>query len=198
MGKIDVYENTEESFDGGTGEITRASKFNARKLSSEKEADYVKVYKYTNTVFAFKGIPLTLVPVTIEISKYMSFAESGQIVVLNKIIKDEVCNTLGIKVDRLNKTIKQLADADVLRRTSCRGMYAVNPFICSCGEAVKIRELQAKFDFDADLMSVNKVETSFITGKTVKRAIQEVKRKQLKQIPGQMALLPDGTFGEEM
>ena len=140
------------------------------------EEDCVKVYKYTNTVFAFKGISLSLVPVIIEISKYMTYADAGQTIVLNKNIKNSICASLGIKIDRLNKAVRELADKDVLRRTDCRGMYAVNPFICSCGETIKTKELQAKFDYETDLISLSKVETNLITGKTVKKAIQEVKR----------------------
>ena len=182
MGKIDVYETTEETWNSSTGEITQATKFKARRISSEKEADYIKVYKYTNTVFAFKGISLSLVPAIIEISKYMTFAEVGQLVVLNTVIKKQIASTLGVSENRVKQMIKELADADVLRRTECRGMYAVNPFICSCGEAIKTKELQAKFDYEADLMTVNKVETNLITGKTIKKAMQEVKEKQLEQL----------------
>lgn len=189
-GKIAVYEHIEEEFNADTGEIFRAKNYSSKRIPTEKEADYVKVYKYTNTVFAFKGIPLTLVPVIIEISKYMSFAEQGQTVVLNKIVKEQICNVLDIKIDRMNKCIQQLVKNDVLRKTTCRGMYAVNPFICSCGDAMKIKELQAKFDYDADLMSVSRVEENFITGKFVRKAIQEVRHKQIEQknqIAGQLS-----------
>lgn len=187
MPKVNVYEQLEEEFNSDTGEIISTHHYAARKVSCEKDADYIKVYKYTNTVFAFKGIPLSLVPVIIEISKYMTYAELGQTVVLNKYIKQQICDVVGFKVDRLNKCIQQLVKNDVLRRTDCKGMYAVNPFICSCGDAVKTKELQAKFDYDADLLSIKKTETNLITGKTVRKAITEIKKKS-KQIEGQQSI----------
>lgn len=191
MGKMLTISETNEFWDvDNDGLIVRDGKrvnHSAKQFKTEKEPDYVKVFKYTNTVFAFKGIPLNLVPVIIEISKYMTYASDGQTVILNKAIKEEICGVLGIKENRLNKMIKQLADNDVLRRTSYRGMYAVNPFICSCGEAVKTKELQAKFDYDADLMTVNKIETNLITGKVVNKAIKEIKRHS-KQIEGQQSI----------
>lgn len=167
-----------------TGESRQIS-HHSKKIKKEREEDYVKVFKYTNTLFAFKGIQLSLVPIVIEISKYMTFAEVGQTVQMNKYVKTQICEALGIGVDRLNKAIKQLADNDVLRRTTFRGIYAVNPFICACGEAIKIKELQARFDYEADLMHVSRIESNLITGKDVKRIIHENK---LKQIPGQMRL----------
>lgn len=192
-GKLSVYEHSEEEFNSESGEIYRMKNFSTRKISSDKEADYIKVYKYTNTVFAFKGIPLSLVPVVIEISKYMTYAELGQTVVLNKVVKEQCCKVLNIKIDRMNKCISMLVKNDVLRRSSCRGMYAVNPFICGCGDALKIKELQAKFDFDADLMTTTKIEQNFITGKTVRRAIQEIKHDGQMSVERDFSLtLPSG------
>ena len=193
MAKGITLTETKERFEvDNDGVITGSSKtveLKSVRAKTEKEENYIKVYKYTNTLFAFKGIPLSLVPIVIEISKYMTFAEYGQTVALNKFIKQQICDSLGIGADRLKQAIKQLADNDVLRRTTCRGMYAVNPFICACGDAMKIKELQARFDFDADLMKVSRIENNLITGSIVKRVINEEKRKMLdKNIPGQMSL----------
>ena len=190
---LTLAEENEHFITDENGVITssgRSVKFKSARIKTEKEEEYIKVYKYTNAMFAFKGIPLSLVPIVIEISKYMSFAENGQTVVLNKVIKERICDTLGIGVDRLKKAIKQLADNDVLRRTDCRGMYAVNPFICACGDAMQVKELQAKFDFEADLMKVSRIESNLITGDTVKRVINEVKLQKIDKnsMPGQLAL----------
>lgn len=157
-----------------------------------KEGDYLKVYKYTNTLFAFKGIPLSYVPIIIEISRYMTYADEGQIVVLNKYIKDKIAETLNIKTDRINQSIKELKAFDVLRPTGARGVYAVNPFVVGCGDKVQIEQLRARFDFDANLMVQENVSHNLITGEVIRTITKD---KKLRQIPGQQSLFDDQYLG---
>lgn len=190
MGReMTTYKETLETLNPETGELVAQSKYKSVKLTKEREDDYIKVYKYTNTVFAYKDIPLTLVPAVLEISKYMSYAETGQRVAFNKLMREEICETLGISINRLNQIVKELRSADVLRSTGARGVYAVNPFIVGAGHATKINELRAKFDFDAEEMRVEKSETNLITGKVVLEAVTEMKKNKQKQIPGQMSII---------
>ena len=182
-----------DSFDPQTGEIYSQTKYKSYLVGKDKEDDYIKVYKYTTTVFAFKGISLALVPAVLEISKYMSYAETGQLVCFNKVMREQIASTLGITIKRLDQIVSELKQADILRPAGARGLYAVNPFIVGAGNATKIHELRAKFDYEADLMKVEKKETNFITGKVVNEAIIE-RKKQLpdKQVPGQMSFLEGG------
>ncbi len=175
MGKIDVYSHTEDTFNSDTGEITNSTTHKARKIKSTKEDDYIKVYKYTNTLFAFKDIPLTYVPFVIEIGRYMSYAQDGQIVILNKYVKEQVAAAIGVKLDRVNKVVKDLKKYDVLRPTESRGVYAVNPFVIGCGDSVKIEELRAQFDYNADRLIQTNVSHNMITGKTIETVIEENK-----------------------
>lgn len=197
MSKYNVYEQEVEVFDSETGEILRGQKTLVRRRNpNEDDEDYIRVYKYLNTVFAFKNIPLTLVPVLIEISKYMTYADKGQMVCFYKGMREQICRDLGIKMNTLDKDIRQLKDADVLRMQS-RGVYAINPFCIGCGSTVKINELRVKFDFDADLMCTEVNRTNLITGQTVKQAILEEKKKHSKLLPGQLAYDSNGNIYEE-
>ncbi len=189
--EIHTVKETVDSFDPQTGEIFNNTKFKSYMVGKDKEDDYIKVYKYTTTVFAFKGISLALVPAMLEISKYMSYAETGQLVCFNKVMREQICETLDISVKRLDQIVKELKDADILRPAGARGLYAVNPFIVGAGNSTKIHELRAKFDYEADLLKVEKCETNFITGKTIDEAIVETKKKRSKQIAGQMSFLED-------
>jgi len=197
MGKeITTFKETQERFDPQSGELYSDTKYKSLLQSKEKEDDYIKVYKYTTTVFAFKGISLTLVPAVLEISKYMSYADAGQLVCFNKLMREQICNTLGVSIDRLNQLVRELRKADILRSTKARGVYAVNPFVVGAGPVTKIHELRAHFDFEADLMRTEKKETNFITGKVIQEAIRESAKLKLqdkqdkreKQIPGQLEL----------
>ena len=184
--EILVKQETYAVFEPQTGEIVN-QKFKANRLSKTKEDDYIKVYKYMNTVFAFKNISLALVPAVIEISKYMSYAETGQLVCFNKIMRQQIADTLGISIKRLDQIVKELRNADILRPAGARGLYSVNPFIVGAGDATKIHELRAHFDFEVDQMSVEKEITNYITGKVINEAVIERKISK-KQVPGQMTL----------
>ena len=199
--KYNVYEQETEDFNSSTGEILYGHKtFIRRRNPDEDDEDYIRVYKYLNTVFAFKNIPLALVPVLIEISKYMTYADKGQMVCFYKAMREQICADLGIKINTLDKYIRQLRDADVLRPVQGRGVYAINPFCIGCGSTVKINELRVKFDFDADTMYTEVNRTNLITGKTIRQAIQEQKKKlpKPKVVPGQLAYDPQGNIYEEI
>ena len=194
MNDIDVFRNVEDEFNSGSETNIENIRIIKNRDSKIKEGDYLKVYKYTNTLFAFKGIPLSYVPIIIEIGRYMSYAEDGQIVVLNKYIKDKIAETLNIKMDRINQSIRELKDFDVLRPTGSRGVYAVNPFVIGCGDRLQIEELRAQFDFNANLMEQKNTTRNLITGQVIHSVTRE---RRNKQIPGQQSLFDSQYLGED-
>ena len=76
-----AYKHESQQFNPETGEILYESKYSVTAINNEE--DYIKVYRYLNSVFAFKGINQTYIPCLMEISNYMSFADKGQQVILN-------------------------------------------------------------------------------------------------------------------
>ncbi len=179
-----AYKHETEMFDPVTGEILHDVKYSVTAVNNEE--DYIKVYRYLNTVFAFKGIEKKLIPTLMEICNYMSFADKGQQVILIKSIKEQISEALGIGLPEVNKHITALKKADVLRPMA-RGVYAVNPFIVGRGKWSDIKELRAQFDYNSGLMTTQSIVQDKITGETMAKITQERKKGQ-KQIPGQMTL----------
>lgn len=180
-----TYQHEIQTFNPETGEITYDSKYAITALNNEE--DYIKVYRYLNTVFAFKGIDKKLIPTLMEICNYMSFADKGQEVTLIKHVKEQISKNLGIGIPEIEKHIRMLKKADVLRPIA-RSIYAVNPFIVSRGKWSDIKELRAKFDFNSGLMETQSIIEDRITGETIAKITNEVKNKNSKTIPGQLEL----------
>lgn len=185
-----AYKHETQSFNPETGEITYDSKYSVTAIDNEE--DYIKVYKYLNTIFAFKGINSALIPTLMEICNYMSFADKGQEVILNKHIKEQMSISLGIGIPQIERNITMLKKADILRPVA-RSVYAVNPFIVGRGKWSDIKELRAQFDYNSGLITTQSIVTDRITGETMAKITQEVKKGQKKaqQIPGQMSLFGD-------
>lgn len=180
-----TYETLSEEFNSMTGEIKHQS--SVRTAKTDNEEDYIKVYKYLNTVFAFKNIKLSLVPALMEISSYMTFADKGQTVVMHKGMKEEICKTLGIGLPRLDIIIRDLKKADILRPSEYRGVYAINPFVVARGKWSDIKQLRSTFDFDAGLLTTQSIVNDTISGKTIAQIVQE-KKSGKEHIPGQLSL----------
>lgn len=187
-----AYKHESQQFNPETGEILYESKYSVTAINNEE--DYIKVYRYLNSVFAFKGINQTYIPCLMEISNYMSFADKGQQVILNGQIKKQIAATLNISVKRVNDIITGLKKSDVLRSVIDKDtgkpvntMYAVNPFIIGRGKWTDIKELRAQFDYNSGLMTTQSIVQDKITGETMAKITQEVKKGQ-KDIPGQMTL----------
>lgn len=181
-----AYKHETQSFNPETGEITFDSKYSVTAINNED--DYIKVYRYLNTVFAFKGINQSYIPILMEISNYMSYADKGQEVILTKYFKDKIADAVGVSTKRVNDVITGLKKADVLRPVqNSRGVYAVNPFIIGRGKWSDIKELRAQFDYNSGLMTTQSIVTDKIDGTTIAMITEEVK-KDRKQIPGQMSL----------
>lgn len=179
-----AYKHEMEIFNPETGEIVHNTSYSITAVNNEE--DYIKVYRYLNTVFAFKGIEKKLIPTLMEICNYMTFADRGQEVILIKQIKEKISESLGIGIPEIDKHIRALKKADVLRPTA-RSVYAVNPFIVGRGKWSDIKELRAQFDYNSGLMTTQSIITNKITGETMAKITQEVKKNH-KQIPGQMTL----------
>lgn len=147
------------------------------------EPDYVKFYKYVNTLFAFKGIKTSLTPFIIEISNHMTYAKEGQIVNLNKVTKTMIAENMRVSVKRLDQVIAELRKYDILRKIQ-NGVYSMNPYIVARGAWADIRKLQMHYDFMSGEMTTIASVKDTITGQEIRKAITNTKG----QIPGQLSL----------
>lgn len=183
---IKIADTGEELGHEFTAEIRQISNKQA-----SNEPDYIKLYKYVNTLFAFKGIKTSLTPFIIEISNHMTYAKDGQIVNLNRVTKTTIAENLNVTIKRIDQVIAELRKCDILRKIQ-NGVYSVNPYIVARGSWADIRELQMHFDYKTGEMTTIADMTDKITGQEVRKAITN----STKQIKGQLSLFDNEELGD--
>ncbi len=184
MPQTTILEEYIDDFNSNDGVITQKTRRIIRKSRIEPTDEFIKVSKYLNTIFAYKNIPLTLVPISLLIAQEMEFKTNR--IYLLKPLKEDFSHILGISLDRVNKLIKECQKYDIIRPIA-RGIYEVNSYLYSTGSVVETRNLQAHFDFDNDAFMTQAEQKNLITGTVVKKAVMN-KKEKTKQIPGQMTL----------
>lgn len=177
-----ILEEHIADFNSDDGVIRQQTKRIVRKSKIEPTDEFIKVSKYLNTIFAYKNIPLNLVPISLLFAQEMEFKTNR--IFLYKPIKEDFADMLEISLDRANKLIKECEKYNIIKRVA-RGIYEVNSYLYSTGSTVETRELQAHFDFDNNAFITTAEQTNLITGAVVRKAVMN--KKQL-QIPGQMSL----------
>jgi hypothetical protein len=182
MGQTTILDETIDTFDSDTGEITRSTKRRVKKSYTEPTDEFIKVSKYLNTIFAYNNIPLNLVGISLLLAQRMEFKTN--IVYLLKSDKKEMAEMLGISEERVKTLLSDCKKYDILRPTDCRGKFAVNAYLFSTGNAVETRNLQAHFDFDNNIYGVCADHKNLITGETVRKSVTN---KRNSQIEGQMS-----------
>lgn len=183
MGQTTLLDETIDTFNTETGEVTQSIRKTIKKSKIEPTDEFVKVSKYLNVIFAYNNIPLGLVPISLLFAQRMEFKTN--IIYLLKSDKQEMAEMLDISLDRTNKLILQCKKHDIIRATDTRGKYIVNSFLFSTGSIVETRNLQARFDFDSDVYAVRADQKNLITGNVVRKSVIN---KDKNQIKGQMSL----------
>lgn len=111
------------------------------------EPEYIKVY--LDCVLTLKGLQKGLNVVLLELLRGMTYAQSdmygGQVVMVNKFVKEGISHKLGISIKRIEQAITQFVRADLLRRIAT-GVYQVNPNIIGKGDWTQIKKLRVEFD----------------------------------------------------
>ena len=73
MAQTTILEENIDDFNSGDGVINRYTKRTVKKSKIEPTDEFIKVSKYLNTIFAYKNIPLNLVPISLLIAQEMEF-----------------------------------------------------------------------------------------------------------------------------
>lgn len=184
MSQTTILEEHIDDFNSDDGVVIQQTRRIVRKSRIEPTDEFIKVSKYLNTIFAYKNIPLTLVPISLLIAQEMEFKTNK--IYLLKPMKENFSHMLGISLDRVNKLIKECQKYDIIRPIA-RGIYEVNSYLYSTGSVIETRNLQAHFDFNHDTFITQAEQKNLITGSVVKKAVMN-KKSKTKQIPGQMTL----------
>lgn len=148
MKKKRIIKQVETNFvDTTTGEIV-TNEILKEWIIPREELDYVKLY--FNAVLEFNAISSKNTPLLIELIKYMTYADDidrgGQIIYLNKYLKDKICQKLKIKDITFRTNLKKLCDGKILRRIAT-STYQANPLIFGKGDWQSIKNLRADFDW---------------------------------------------------
>lgn len=184
MSQTTILEEHIDDFNSDDGVITQQTRRIIRKSRIEPTDEFIKVSKYLNTIFAYKNIPLTLVPISLLMAQEMEFKTNK--IYLLKPLKEDFAHMLGISLDRVNKLIKECQKYNIIRPIA-RGIYEVNSYLYSTGSVVETRSLQAHFDFTQDIFLTQAEQKNLITGSVVKKAVMN-KKEKTKQVPGQISL----------
>ncbi|MGE4415509.1 MAG: replication/maintenance protein RepL [Bacteroidales bacterium] len=151
-----------------------------RTLSWGDEPPYVKMY--LDSLLYLKDMPKGYNVVLNALLKRMSYAgdADGQVIVVNKAVKERISKELGISVSRIDNVMGDLTKGELLYRID-RGMYRVNPSFFGKGDWQDIARLRLEITFDAN-------------GKTIMGEIEK-KSKKNEVDPNQMTLALTGTDG---
>jgi len=178
MAQTSIIETVKQDiFNADDGVITTSTSRAVKKTKIEPTDEFIKVSKYLSLIFTYNNIPLNLVPICMMIAEEMEFKTN--IVYLLKAKKEKFAEMLEISLDRVNKLIQECEKYNIIRRTS-RGVYEVNSYLFSTGSIIETRALQAHFDLEKDVFIAKGIQTSTVTGETVKKAVFNKKDKQIE------------------
>lgn len=182
MGQTTILDEATDIFCSDTGEVTHSVSHKVMKSAIEPTDEFIKVSKYLNLIYAYNGIPLNMVPISLLFAQRMQYKTN--ILYLLKGDKEEIAAMMSIKINMVDKLIAQAKKYDIIRPTGDRGKYAVNSFLFSTGSIVETRNLQAHFDLDKDTYIVRADQRNKITGDVVRKSVTN----RQKDIPGQMTI----------
>ena len=116
---------------------------------TSKEPDFIKVY--LDRLLTFKGVRKGLNPILLQFLSYMTYADSesaegGQLIIINKYVKETIAKKLNLGIESVNKALTELTKAGIFRRVSS-GTYQANPNLFGRGEWKDIKNIRAVFDF---------------------------------------------------
>lgn len=163
--------NTTETieFNGQTGEVNKH--ITSKTYAVSAEPDYVKLY-FKHMLY-LKDLPKGLNSILMELLKYMTYAEDGNMLYLNSEMKKRIAKDLNTSVGYIDKAITQFVKGDLLFRRGL-GTYEVNSHLFGKGKWEHIQQIQMTVTFDSN-------------GKTI---MSEIKKKDSKQreLENQMSL----------
>lgn len=118
-------------------------------VKGTSEPEYVKLY--LDCVLTLKGLGKGLNPILLEFVKYMSYADigklgGGQTIFVNKCLKEQIAETLGLSLKRIEQAITDFVKSGIFKRLGV-GTYQVNANIFGKGDWKDIKNIRATFDF---------------------------------------------------
>lgn len=164
-----VYQSVEMTeYDANSGEVTHQIANNIIRWG--QEPDYIKLY--LQDIFYLSDVPKQYVSTMMSLLRRMSYAgeELGMCVVLAPVIKDAICNELGIKRrSSLDNILQKLIKGKIIFRVD-RGVYRLNPYLFGRGQWSDIARIRTTVDYTPE------------NGRTFKTVIEEAEKPKLQTL----------------
>lgn len=129
-----------ETIDHNTGEVVRTERVIVAR--NNDNSNFIKLF--LKDLHLLRGLRAGAYQVTLELLYRMNYENE---VIIHSKFREEVARHLGISVDYINHTLKDLVRSNIISKQA-RGLYVMNPFIFGKGSWDKIRELRIKVKYN--------------------------------------------------
>lgn len=136
-----LFSTTREILDTHTGELIRSERVTSKLIV--KEPPHVKIY--LEDIARINGLPPAASKVLNLLVQNMGY---NNMVPMLKPFKQIICNSLDIKMNTLEKVVKQLESASILHRFA-RGLYILDPYLFAKGKWENINNLRLIIEYDS-------------------------------------------------
>jgi hypothetical protein len=120
---------------------------------AKQAAQPVALRPYLNCLLAYKGLPASIAPLLEEFLKYpVSIAgqQGGQLLFLNMALKQQIAESTGKTVKRIEQVITKLVKSGVLVRVT-PATYQLNGEYFGPGPMKNLAELKMEINFKTDV-----------------------------------------------
>ena len=136
-----LFSTTREILNTDTGEIISSETLTTKMIA--KEPPHVKIY--LEDIARINGLPPAASKVLNLLIQNMGY---NNMVPMLKPFKQVVCNSINIKMNTLEKVIKDLEKASILHRFA-RGLYILDPNLFAKGKWENIQKLRLIIEYDS-------------------------------------------------
>jgi len=126
------------------------TEISTRIFIAAQEPDYIKLY--VDTLLTFKELPKQMNALLVELLNLMTFANKnckhgGQLIILSKIVKEGICERLGIADSTFKNNLTKFTKSGILKSIG-QSTFQANPNMFGRGTWSDIKSIRATFDFN--------------------------------------------------
>ena len=129
-----------ETIDHQTGEVLRTE----RVIVARNNDNHNFIKLFLKDLHLLRGLRAGAYQITFELLYRMNYENE---VIIHSQFRTEVAQQLGLSVDYINHTIKDLVGSNIISKKA-RGLYVMNPNIFGKGSWDRIRELRMKVKYN--------------------------------------------------
>lgn len=153
-----------------------------RTLSWGQEPQFIKLY--LQDVLYLSDLPKHHENILWELLQRVTYAGEGMEIALNASVKRKIMERLGLQnIRSINNALTDLVKGKILYRVDA-GLYRPNPYLFGKGDWQDIARLRLEISYDD------------IEGRTFATTQEYKPKAEIKQIPGQLEMQPDGGYKE--